>query len=273
MFVFGEKITAERPLEVIAPAAMATEPDSRRSNRYAFVSTTEVIKEMAKYGWYPAFARQTGKGIYGRHVIRFSDDSGTLPKQVDDVFPQIIFDNSHNGTSRATFHIGLFRLVCSNGLVVREKDTDFSISVKHISVTAEAVMEVLKKMTERFNEVSKTIRKFQKIELTPEQQTEFAIKAIAAREPMVFVREDGTIDREKAEKVYSVQEILTPRREEDTKPTLWNVFNTTQERLVNGYMERKTVKGRRSKAREIKNIGRNLEFNANLWELAQQFAN
>lgn len=269
---FGTKVTETSPIESLIPAAFSQNYSPNRSDKYVFVSTQKVIEEMEKLGWKPAYAKQTGSGPYGRHAIRFSCDNGDImPKRVGDVFPQIIFDNSHNGTSRASFHIGLFKLACTNGLVVAVENSE-KLSVKHIGITSDLIYSIVKELTEKYSEISKRIVKFQKISLNDEQKKDFAIKAIAAREPMVFIdKETGEIKLDKVHKIYDINEILESRRPEDAGDSLWNILNVTQERLVNGLMQRQTMKGRKSKARVISNVARNIEFNKNLWSIAEEF--
>ena len=44
-----------------------------------------------------------------------------------------------------------------------------------------------------------------------------------------------------------------------------------QERLVKGEFDRTTLKGRRSKPRVISNAARNIDFNKNLWTIAESY--
>ncbi len=43
----------------------------------------------------------------------------------DDAQPQILLTNSHDGKAAFNFRVGIFRLVCSNGLVI--SDADFGV--------------------------------------------------------------------------------------------------------------------------------------------------
>ena len=52
-------------------------------------------------------------------------------KDGDDAWPRIILTNSHDGMQAFKFSVGIFRMVCSNGLVVAdEKFSDFKIKHK-----------------------------------------------------------------------------------------------------------------------------------------------
>jgi hypothetical protein len=67
---------------------------------------------------------------------------------------------------------------------------------------------------------------------------------------------------------------LTPTRNEDAGNSLWKVFNRVQERLVQGNFVYNNGNPRKSrKARSIKNLKRDIEFNEKLFFLATMYAN
>jgi hypothetical protein len=55
-----------------------------------------------------------------------NDDVVINGEDGDTVFPQILLTNSHDGKNAFQFQAGLYRLVCSNGLVIA--DTQFEVS-------------------------------------------------------------------------------------------------------------------------------------------------
>ena len=107
--------------------------------------------------------------------------------------------------------------------------------------------------------------------LTNDQREEFVVKAMAAREPHVFVKEDGTIDMKKVTSIVNPTQIIQSVRGEDESNDLWTVFNVVQERLMKGNFDRTTLNGRRSKPRGINNAARGIDFNKNLWEIAESY--
>jgi hypothetical protein len=68
--------------------------------------------------------------------------------------------------------------------------------------------------------------------------------------------------------------LLTIKRSEDAKPTLWNTFNTVQENLVKGgqkdFGKRKANGERMPRTRAVKGIDGNIGLNKALWHLAEQ---
>ena len=51
-----------------------------------------------------------------------------------DAYPQIILTNSHDGFNSFKFMLGIFRLVCSNGLVVCDNQM-VNMTIRHINYT------------------------------------------------------------------------------------------------------------------------------------------
>ena len=66
-------------------------------------------------------------------------------KDGDDAYPRIIMTNSHDGFNAFQFKVGIYRLVCSNGLVVADEEfSDFKLkSTRCIFIT---VMKVKKEL-------------------------------------------------------------------------------------------------------------------------------
>ena len=54
--------------------------------------------------------------MHARHLIRLRQRDETV--QLRDAVPEIVFLNSHDGTSAYQLRVGLLRVVCTNGLIV-----------------------------------------------------------------------------------------------------------------------------------------------------------
>ena len=54
------------------------------------------------------------------------------------LIPQIILTNSHDGFNSFKFMLGIFRLVCSNGLVVCDNQM-VNMTIRHINYTFDFV--------------------------------------------------------------------------------------------------------------------------------------
>ena len=111
----------------LAPSAFAVEKHESRSERYAYIPTSEVIDGLRGNGFVPMFAKQgnsrvPGKADFTKHLIRFRHEGQAAGlRQVGDTSPEVILVNSHDGTSAYKIMAGLFRLVCLNGMVVADR--------------------------------------------------------------------------------------------------------------------------------------------------------
>lgn len=271
----GYKVSNIEEVGKFAPAAIVDHKSpAGLSDRYSFVSTVELLEAFNKLGWSPAYARQNGSGQFSRHMIRLTNpDLGYMDLESDKVKPQIILDNSHNGISPAQIHMGLFRLVCTNGLVVAMPGMYNAVKLRHVGIDMNELKQLMEVVANQYNVIGNHISDMQNVKLNQDQREEFVVKAIAAREPMVFIKDDGTIDMKKATTLIKPAQILDPLRGEDKREDLWTTFNIVQERLVKGEFDRQTVNGRRTTPRTINSATRNINFNKMLWTIAEEYMN
>jgi hypothetical protein len=268
----GYKIQSRKDLQNYVPAAFAEHPHPDRSDRYSFVSTVSLLDTFEKLGWLPVSAKQHGQNQYGRHIIRLSNpDFGFLPLKGDQVKPHILLDNSHDGYTPASMHLGLFRLVCTNGLVIAAPGMATQIKFRHINVDRTELMELLSEAAEQYRNIGLHISDMSNRVLTNEEREDFAIKAISLREPTRFINPDGTINTSGITQSMNPKTLIEPIRPQDEALDLWTTFNLIQERTVKGLYERKSAKGKKSSPREITNAARSLEFNKKLWSIAEEY--
>ena len=261
-------------VKMVVPAAFSKTPSPLRSEKYSFVSTEELLDSFAKLNWLPYASKQNGGGQYARHMVRLNnEDLGYMKLKSDNVKPQIILDNSHNGGSCAQIHMGLFRLVCSNGLVIAMPGMYTNVKFRHMGVDFNELKELMEKIATQYTAVGTRIEEMLDVKMDQEKAENFVIKAMAYREPAYFInKEDGTIMTEKVLKAIQPAEILKPVRSEDAPENLWNVFNVVQERMVKGEFERKSLNtGRVSHPRQLTGATRNLNFNKVLWSVAETY--
>lgn len=270
----GHKVTTLDEIYDHSPSAFATNKSPKLSERYSFVSTLELLEAFSKNDWNATHTRQVGKQPYARHMIRLENPHlGFMDLKSDKVKPQIILDNSHNGSSPAQMHMGLFRLVCSNGLVVAMPGMYSSVKFRHMGVDMEELKQLLEIIAGQYTTLGTHITDMQQHILTQDQKEEFTIRALAARDTAAFVKEDGTIDIKKINNFVNPLEIIKPIRGEDKQDDLWSIFNVVQERLVKGMFDKNNTNGRKSSPRQINNAIRHTNFNRDLWTIAESFMN
>ena len=251
------------------------------SKHYSFVPTMNVVNDLRALGYEVVDAKQVkarkkSTNGYQKHMITFEHPKYKLD-QVNEVeisdgetetqvkkpteYPQILLTNSHDGGNAFTLSAGIFRLVCSNGLVIKTEDYG-SARLVHKGYSFEAVQKLVKEFEETVSEVLNKITEMKKVELTKEQQIEFAKKAALLRFTAKSYNEDNI------EKVVNIDDLLNVERKEDAGNGLYEVFNRVQESLINGKYTYLGTKDKPRKARPIKNFKQNIEVNKKLSELA-----
>ena len=256
-------------LEQIAPSIFQSSAKDGLSTKYNFIPTVEVIKEMEKEGWLPVKAiesrtRNERNEGYQKHMVRFRNFDESVEQQlmVGDTFVELVLTNSHNGLSSFVFNCGLFRLACSNGMVVAEQDFD-SARIRHNSYDATQVIDICAETVQKAPMITASVENMKSIELTLMEQLAFA----KAAKPLRFDKPDE-IDTDR---------ILLPNRSADEGDDLWKTFNRTQENLTKGNVkyDRFNAEGRyqgRGRTREVKSIDGNVKLNQALWTLAEEMA-
>ena len=233
------------------------------SEKYAHISTLQIIQDMEKLGWGVVDAKEVrarkGDG-YQKHLVVFRNNSIVIEgTDGDSAFPQVLLTNSHDGKNAFTFTAGLFRMVCENGLVVSSREFE-NMKIRHYGYTFEELQETIKTMVEKLPLTVESLNKFRSIEMGQDQMLDFAKKALSTR----FTDEE--LDNIKID----LKDLFTPTRKEDNGSDLWSVYNVVQEKLVHGMFNYQYgVKTR--KARKIKNFNKDLELNEKLYDLALEY--
>ena len=259
-------------IERFAPSAMAINAHSSRSDRYTYLPTVEVIRGMERAGFMPFKATQSrcrdeGRRDFTKHMIRFRHLDIARPFNVGDLIPEVVLVNSHDGTSAYKLMAGIFRLVCSNGLIVSES-MQASISVAHKGDVVGQVIEASMQIAEQSQRSLSTIGDWSRLQLTSGEQSAFAEAAHALR----FADSEG----QTTTPITPVQ-LLQPRRSADAGDDLWRTLNRVQENAIRGGLRavQRDANGRRRRlvtTRPIAGIDQDVRLNRALWTLAERMA-
>ena len=257
-------------LREVCPLAFATEatnPDV--SKRYLFVNTETIIDDLDKLGWKPVQAAQRkgrgGSTIFSKHMIAFQNPEIMIKgKDGDDSFPRIIMTNSHDGMQAFKFSVGIFRLVCSNGLVVADEQfSDFKI--KHKGYTFAELRDVITTAVKDLPNKVQVLNDMKSRILTQDEKNKLALDAM-------LVRAGIKLGSDKAKKfIYddeTIEDILEPKRKEDEGDDLWRVFNVVQEKITQGEFSAALKGAKVRKVRKIKSFEKDLKVNKDLFQLA-----
>lgn len=258
---------SEEQIRQNAPQVYAPAPKPGLSARYTFLPTSQIITDMEKLGWKVCSAeanRSRSKVIqeFGTHRVRFFHPDIFLRDQDGNIESYVMFIlyNSHAGLGGFKMTTGLYRLVCSNGLVIQDKDFG-SFEIRHVGYSFEQLQETISHVIDRLPEVVGKINDYNQVILTEKQQFAFAKKALQLRS-----------NPEYSPTRKELVEFLTPRRPEDQGDSLWVILNRVQEAVLNGGYYLTNAKGKPRKAKSIRNIQKDLQLNQQIWELATQYA-
>ncbi len=245
-------------IETVAPSVYATAPSNQVSDKYSFIPTTQIMSDLGQGGWqvYSASQRnsRSGQGMFTKHMLRFRNSDVPM---VDGIVPEIVLTNSHDGRNAFNLHAGLFRLVCSNGLVIADQTFE-KVKIKHQWYKLEDVQKITDKVISSIPSIMGCVDDFKKTTLSETAKKDFAKKAILTR------WKDG-------QDYLPVSEILKPTRGEDKGDKLWEVFNIIQEKIIRGGMTYYLASGRQQTVRELTNIDQRLNVNKKLWTLAEEY--
>lgn len=239
------------------------EAHQNTSERYSMIPTSRVLTVLADHGWMPAKVQEARTRLdenrgFQKHVVRLRNERfGTNFAAVGDSLPEIVLINSHMGSASFQLMCGIFRLVCSNGMIAG--DTWNQYRVRHVGYTDSAVEAAITGIVEHIPLVADSMGKFKAIELNPEEQTAYAKAAIELR-----------FDNDK----WAVEpnQLLRPRRWNDkATPDLWSTLNVVQENLIKGTRVTDS-QGRRRNARAVNSIDKDTSINRALWVMAQELA-
>lgn len=264
-------LTSEQLMEK-APSVFSDGKQQHLSERYAFVPTSDVVNFMEQNGWFPIQAvevktrKESNRG-YQRHMVRFRHPELSFNQvEGDDNFVDILLTNSHDGKSSFTFQLGVFRLICSNGLVV--KTTDMGVArVRHLLNGDEQEFnrmftEVLNTLMNQIPKTVTSIKQMQNTEMSDQQIKEFALNAATAR----FQQRISKLDQQ-----HLVKELIKAERKQDQGNNVWVVFNRLQEKLIKGNYSYSNTNNKQRKARSLSNIVQQTKLNSKLFDMAYEY--
>ena len=250
-----------------APQVFAANPKPGVSAKYSFLPTSRIIEDMDRLGWKVSEAksnrsRTAMNAEYGNHVVKFFNPDVFLKDQDGNVeaYVNIVVMNNHSGTGSFKFEMGIFRLVCENGLILKDKDMG-GFNMRHSGYSFEQLQDTLNQAMERLPEVVGKINDFNQIIMSKEAQQAFAQQAFQLRSYQ---------DRQLTES--ELEEFLAPRRKEDEGDSLWVVLNRIQESVLKGGYSITNKKNKIRRAKSIKNIQQDIKLNQQIWEMATQYS-
>ena len=257
------KPLSNEELLTVAPSIFSENPIDGVSDKYAFVATHKLLDTFRDSGYYPIMAseskaRENNQG-YQKHIIQFRSLENLLRPNAKAEYEDIVLTNSHNRTSSFIVDLAIFRLVCSNMLVIPSKSFVHT-SIVHVGFTEEKVKNAITEVTSYMPKIKEQVASFKTIHLTPSEEQMLANAAID-------IRFDTNTHYIKAD------ELLKVNHEEDEIPSLWNVYNRIQEAMIRGGVKMKNLITNKSfTSKAINGIDATIKFNKELFEVVEKVA-
>ena len=232
------------------------------SDKYQPISTAMVVEKLQAEGFYPTQAYQSvvradDKKPFAKHMIRFRRyDLNYLDSEY---FPEIVLVNSHDGLSSYRLMLGLYRLICSNGMVAGHDYEE--VRIRHQGNVIENVLEGMFRVTSSCDKMMYAVKTMQFVSLSRDAQMYLAQKAHNLRFEGIMAD------------AIKYEQLLSSRRLGDRGDDLFSVLNVIQENLIRGGLygvyrnERGFLQSVRSRA--VKSIDTDIRINRQLWSSAE----
>lgn len=233
------------------------QPHPRVSAKYQLVPTKLIAQKFFDLGFkvdeYKSVrVRDASRIGYQKHFVRLSHPT-LLNTKHDDVKLQLLVTNSHDGSSSFSIKLGIFRLVCSNGLVV---GTTFeAVTLRHTGRILEEIDGAVERMVAQTKKLDEALERMKTRTMTAEEIAKFYNEAVKIRYGANYGKDDV---------------VVTSRRTADDANDLFTVYNRAQEALIRG-SEARGGNGRFRQRRAITNINKDLTINEKLFDLAYSY--
>jgi hypothetical protein len=248
---------SNKELIAIAPSVGATRPHSKVSDKYNFIPTINAVNHLRDSGWKPievseVASKESMRG-FQKHMIRFSRPDLVINGHRMDT----LLYNSHNTGSSYILVGGVFRFVCSNGMVVGNKLAESRH--RHVGFNPDMFIESARNLNSYLEKTAGVIDKWGTIELTQDEKGIYAQSAHTA----IYGGDRAPIQP---------NQLLQARRYEDQKDDLWTTFNRVQENVLKGGVRGRDAGNRRFRTKPVNSIDKDKKLNQALWTLTEEMA-
>jgi len=261
-------VLEDQEIRATAPSIFANQAWAENSQNYRFLPTISVVNALRDSGYNVVKATQSrcrieGKGEFTKHMIRLRHSTHMNPLNIGDEVPEIVLVNSHDRSSAFKLMLGIFRLVCSNGMVVASEKIE-SLSVRHTG-SDNLLNEVIDVTAEIINEAPKAIEqihRFKGIILNPDEQVAFASGAKELLTTSIDIKPERLLN------VRRYNDYGNP----DGSRDIWKTFNVVQENMIRGGVRGVNAKNKLMRTREVRSVQGDININKALWKYAEEIA-
>ena len=226
--------------------------------------TSEILTGLRDLNWVPVEVeeqriRQEARRGFQKHLIRLRLESQMAT--LDEWNVELVVVNSHDAGCAYQLHAGIYRRICSNGLVISSESFN-AIRFRHSGCLTGEVVQASLRLVEAMPKIGERIARFRERILERRESLTLAEQALLLRYP--------TVD----ESPISPKTLLQAHRPEDEGDDLWLTMNRCQEGLLRGGLSdsHRDRRGKLRSVRPLRGIDSKVSVNKGLWSLAERLA-
>lgn len=265
-----------------APAALADGHSDELSSIYGEVDTKNVIEILSDHGYGITQAaqkkpRNTDRTNFVEHLLAFAPrEYGFRDVGCDAYRPEIVVYNSRNGLSSLKVFTGVFRMICSNGIIAGEGNMT---KVRHTTKRVGEVEDAIRYAADSLPMMEQKVDAFRSVVMDDDMSMDFARKAAALRWEVNESARDVVMSGNVGSfATYNTLDHIAfdTRRLEDRHTDLWTVFNRVQENIIRGGVDvlsisDKSPDGKWRRAQPVRSVSENVRINRSLWDIAEEY--
>jgi hypothetical protein len=210
-----------------------------------YIPTLDLVTKLQDEGWrLSGVAEQRGSNrkISNNYVQLQHPDFAIQNKQgKHEAFTSITLSNSCNGAQPLQMSLGMFRQVCSNGMIRFDQNAE-SQKIKHTEINYRDLDRFVTSMNSKANKLLTEVNEMKHKGLSIEDMRKLAIEAARLRY--------DNLDK------INIDDLFAVNRAEDENNDLWTVFNRIQENLTH----------------DVTNMKEDIRLNQQLFSLVESFA-
>jgi hypothetical protein len=210
-----------------------------------YIPTLDLVTKLQDEGWQlsgVAEHRSKNRKITNNYVQMQHPDFAVQNKQgKNEAFTSITLSNSNSGAQPLQMSLGMFRQVCSNGLIAYDQHAE-SENIKHTEINYRDLDRFVSTMNSKANKLLTEVNEMKHRGISMKDLRKLATEAY-------LLRYDNLED-------INIDDLFAVNRVEDESNDLWTVFNRIQENLTH----------------DITNMKEDIKLNQQLFKLVETFA-
>lgn len=250
-------------------AYMTNTKHEARSNRYTHVTTKNLGDIFTNHGfdlvkYSQSRVQDESMATHAKHLVKFRHSSDDL--KIGDTKPELIVKNDGLGKGSLKISFGLYRLVCSNGLVVGS--SFFNFKFNHDKNILTNLDIAIPKILNQSDILRDQVLRLSSLETTESQRLDLS------RAALDIMLENSNY------KIQSIDlnQFLKVRRWDDNKQDAWTVFNRVQENVFRSNVRALILnESNTQEYKTIRKVGessqRAIDINKSLWNASESIFN